>query len=78
MAKFTNEILGRYNEAESDYEDCVNEKTILGKLAERINRDHAGEECLPLRRHICAITAEALGKSGIKEQLEEIHRRELL
>ena len=78
VAKFTNEILGRYNEAESDYEDCVNEKTILGKLAERINRDHAGEECLPLRRHICAITAEALGKSGIKEQLEEIHRRELL
>ena len=86
-ARFVSEVLDRYNESELDYgycevvggrDDFLDEKTILGKLAERINRDYAGEKCPPLRRHICAITAESLGKSGIKGQLEEIHRRELI
>jgi tetratricopeptide (TPR) repeat protein len=86
-ARGVDEVLERYNEAEFDYEDCeivgrrddfLNEETVLGKLAQRINRDYAGEKCLPLRHHICAVTAEALDKSEIKEQLEEIHRRELI
>jgi hypothetical protein len=88
-ARFVNDLLEDYNDAEMDYSQCkklgvegrgdfAREDTILGKLAARINRLGDFGYSIELRLAVWATALECLAKSGIKEKVEEICRLKLV